>query len=76
MTRIGQEGIASVTGVDGSDDQPQVLEAICQYVRPERIAAALSQTGRASCRIRKVPASAVVWLVNAELLVSSALPLS
>ena len=64
MIGIGQGGRDPATDVDVSD-QPQVLEAICRYVRPERIAGVLTQTGRASRRIRKVPATAVVWLVIA-----------
>jgi hypothetical protein len=42
-----------------------VLEAICRYVPPQQIAQVLARTGRESRRLRKLPATAVVWLVIA-----------
>jgi len=42
-----------------------VLEAITRFVPPETIRAVLTQTGRHSQRIRRLPATAVVWLVMA-----------
>jgi hypothetical protein len=42
-----------------------VLEALTRFVPPETIRAVLTQTGRHSQRIRRLPATAVVWLVIA-----------
>jgi hypothetical protein len=42
-----------------------VLEALSRYLPPERLAAALAQTGRRDGRVRKLPVVAVVWLVIA-----------
>jgi hypothetical protein len=42
-----------------------VLEALSRFVSPESIRAVLTRTGRHSQRIRRLPASAVVWLVIA-----------
>lgn len=42
-----------------------VLEALSRFVSPELIRAALNRTGRHSQRIRRLPATAVVWLVIA-----------
>ena len=40
-----------------------VLEALSRFVPTETIRAVLTQTGRHSQRIRRLPATAVVWLV-------------
>jgi hypothetical protein len=42
-----------------------VLEALSQFVPAETIRAVLTQTGRHSQRIRRLPATAVVWRVMA-----------
>src|SRR3989304_9818358 len=42
-----------------------VLEALSQFVPAETIRAVLTDTGRHSRRIRRLPAMAVVWLVIA-----------
>jgi hypothetical protein len=39
-----------------------VLEALARFVPPETIRSVLTQTGRQSQRIRRLPATAVVWL--------------
>jgi hypothetical protein len=47
----------------GWDDGLPVLEAISKYIPPAWIDEVLHQTGRREKRRRRVPASAVVWLV-------------
>ncbi len=42
-----------------------VLEALARFVSPETIRSVLTQTGRKSQRIRRLPATAVVWLAIA-----------
>src|SRR3990172_4063676 len=42
-----------------------VLEALSQFVPAETIRAVLTQTGRQSQRVRRLPATAVIWLVIA-----------
>ena len=42
-----------------------VLEALARFVAPETIRSVLTQTGRKSQRIRRLPATAVVWLAIA-----------
>ena len=42
-----------------------VLEALGRFVPPQTIRAVLTQTARQSQRIRRLPATAVVWLVIA-----------
>ena len=42
-----------------------VLEALSQFVSPDTIRSVLTETGRHSHRIRRLPATAVVWLVIA-----------
>ena len=42
-----------------------VLEALSRFVPPDTIRSVLTRTGRHSRRIRRLPASAVVWLVIA-----------
>jgi hypothetical protein len=42
-----------------------VLEALTRFVSPETLRAVLTQTGRHRQRIRRLPATAVVWLVIA-----------
>jgi len=62
MSSIGQGGLSSPL----REEWPApivVLEALTQFVPPETIRAVLTQTGRHSQRIRRLPAMAVVWLV-------------
>jgi hypothetical protein len=42
-----------------------VLEALSRFVTPETIRAVLTQTGRHSRRIRRLPATAAAWVVVA-----------
>ena len=42
-----------------------VLEALARFIPPETIRSVLTQTGRQSQRIRRLPATAVVWLAIA-----------
>jgi hypothetical protein len=42
-----------------------VLEALTRFVPPETIRAVLTQTGRHSQRVRRLPVTTVVWLVIA-----------
>ncbi len=42
-----------------------VLEALARFIPPETIQSGLTQTGRQDQRIRRLPATAVVWLVIA-----------
>lgn len=46
-------------------DDAIVLEALSRCVSPTMIGQVLTQTGRASRRLRRLPATAVVWLVIA-----------
>lgn len=64
MADIGQGGPRASTIGFGTSDTV-LLEAISRYVPPEGIDQALRQTGRQTCRMRKLPARAVVWLVIA-----------
>lgn len=64
MERSGHGGPLSTLGGLGWPDA-LVLEALARHVPPHLIDAALERTGRSSRRIRKLPASAVVWLVIA-----------
>ena len=64
MSSIGQGGPSSPL----REEWPAplvVLEALSQFVPAETIRAVLTQTGRHSQRIRRLPATAVVWLVIA-----------
>ena len=64
MSSIGQGGPSSPL----REEWPAplvVLEALSRFVPPETIRAVLSQAGRHSQRIRRLPATAVVWLVIA-----------
>jgi len=64
MSSIGQGGPSSPL----REEWPApivVLEALTQFVPPETIRAVLTQTGRHSQRVRRLPATAVVWLVIA-----------
>jgi len=64
MLSIGQGGPSSPL----REEWPApivVLEALSQFVPAETIRAVLTQTGRHSQRIRRLPATAVVWLVIA-----------
>lgn len=64
MSSIGQGGPSSPL----REEWPApivVLEALTRFVPPETIRAVLTQTGRYSRRIRRLPATAVVWLVIA-----------
>jgi hypothetical protein len=42
-----------------------VLEALARFITPETVRSVLTQTGRQTRRIRRLPATAVVWLVIA-----------
>jgi hypothetical protein len=64
MSSIGQEGPDSARGAEWPAPIV-VLEALTQFVTPEAIRVVLIQTGRHSQRIRRLPATAVVWLVIA-----------
>jgi len=44
---------------------PTTLESLARWVPPQQVQAALELTGRQSIRVRKIPASAVVWLMIA-----------
>jgi len=64
MSSIGQGGPSSPL----KEEWPApivVLEALTRFVPPETIRTVLTQTGRHSQRIRRLPATAVVWLVIA-----------
>src|SRR3990170_6284108 len=64
MSSIGQGGPSSQL----REEWPApivVLEALTRFVPPETIRAVLTQTGRDSQRIRRLPATTVVWLVIA-----------
>lgn len=64
MSNIGQGGPSSPL----REEWPApivVLEAFTRFVPPETIRAVLTQTGRHSQRVRRLPATAVVWLVIA-----------
>lgn len=64
MERSGQGGPLSIPdGLEWPD--ALVFEALARHVPPHLIDAALQRTGRHSRRVRKLPASAVVWLVIA-----------
>jgi hypothetical protein len=65
MNSTGQGRPLSSSGVALSPDV-KTLEALSRHIPPERIEAALEGTGgRCKRRNRKIPASAVVWLVIA-----------
>lgn len=64
MNDIGHGGPRASTNGSGLPDAV-LLEAISRHVRPEWIDDALRQTGRQTCRTRKLPAQSVVWLVIA-----------
>jgi hypothetical protein len=64
MKDIGHGRPLASTNGSGLPDTV-LLEAISRHVRPEWIDDALRQTGRQTCRTRKLPAPAVVWLVIA-----------
>jgi len=64
MSSIGQGGPSSPL----REEWPApivVLEALTRFVPPATIRAVLAQTGRHSQRIRRLPATTVVWLVIA-----------
>jgi len=64
MSSIGQGGPRSAL----REEWPTpivVLEALTRFVPPATIRAVLTQTGRHSQRIRRLPATTVVWLVIA-----------
>jgi len=64
MSSIGQGGPCSPL----REEWPApivVLEAFTRFVPPETIRAVLTQTGRHSQRVRRLPATTVVWLVIA-----------
>jgi hypothetical protein len=64
MNDIGQGGPwAAMVGRRWSDSV--VLEALSQFVGPATIRHVITATGKKSRRIRRLPASAVVWLVIA-----------
>src|SRR3990170_1799326 len=64
MSSIGQGGSSSSLR-EGWPAPIVVLEALTRFVPPETICAVLTQTGRHRQRIRRLPATAVVWLVIA-----------
>jgi len=64
MSSIGQGGPSSPC----KEEWPApivVLEALSRFVSPQTIRSVLTQTGRHSRRIRRLPATTVVWLVIA-----------
>ena len=64
MNDIGQAGPwAGMVGRRGSDSV--VLEALSQFVEPATIRHVITQAGKDSPRIRRLPAIAVVWLIIA-----------
>src|SRR5438477_13006367 len=76
MHSSGQGGPLSSPGASGASGGldmgafaapgPLVLEALSRHITPEQVEAALRGTsGRRRRRVRKAPASAVVWLVIA-----------
>ena len=64
MDAIGQGGPWAVKRGRRGDDST-VLEALSRCVTPGLIGQVLAQTDRASRRVRRLPATAVVWLVIA-----------
>lgn len=64
MESSGQGGPLSTAGGLEPPDA-LVFEALARHLPPQVIDAALKRTGRHSRRIRKLPASGVVWLVIA-----------
>jgi hypothetical protein len=74
MNRTGQgRPSSSPSSTSAAPSAPQlleqvVLEALAQYVSPERIAAVLQETSRRrrrKRRVRRLPPAAVIWLVIA-----------
>ncbi|MGC8623904.1 MAG: transposase domain-containing protein, partial [Phycisphaerae bacterium] len=43
----------------------QFLEALARHIPPAMVQQVLERTGRSSCRLRRLPAFSVVWLVIA-----------
>ena len=64
MQTIGHGGPSTRAGLEWPAPVI-VLEALARFVPPETIRSVLTQTGRKSQRIRRLPATAVVWLAIA-----------
>ena len=64
MHAIGHGGPRTQVGLEWSAPVI-VLEALARFIPPETIRSVLTQTGRQSRRIRRLPATAVVWLAIA-----------
>ena len=64
MQAIGHGGPRTQAGLEWPA-RVIVLEALARFIPPETIRSVLTQTGRQSQRIRRLPATAVVWLVIA-----------
>ena len=64
MQAIGQGGPRTRAGLEWPAPVI-VLEALSRFVSPATICSVLPQTGRQSRRTRRLPATAVIWLVIA-----------
>jgi len=64
MQAIGHGGPGAQAGLEWPAPVI-VLEALAHFIPPETIRSVLTQTGRRSQRIRRLPATAVVWLAIA-----------
>ena len=64
MQAIGRGGSRTQAGLEWPAPMV-VLETLAGFIPPETIRSVLTQTGRQSQRIRRLPATAVVWLAIA-----------